>query len=308
MRNKFFLLFTAFVSLTTTVCCGKNSSQAQKKENITPLKKEDIVFANAFEDGDLKIWDDWDKNPAPHNVVVQDSGPFNRSGNHALRLRVPPGRGGADVVKVLPQKYDKLYARWYVKWEPGYDFKARNHGGGLFAGDRNLHGSAGMRPKGDDKMGFGFEPDAKVGRPFLYAYYRGMYQDCADPNGSCYGDHFPCFTDSGRTYCTYPDHRPRNGKQTPLLITGKWYCVETMVDMGTASGNAENASGILNLWIDGEEYGPWNKLWLRTTPDLKLTIFNVSLFHHAEHSVEGMIVDNIVVATKRIGMGPVISE
>jgi hypothetical protein len=205
-------------------------------------------------------------------------------------------------VKVLPNTYDKIYARWYEYWEPGYNFDAPNHGSGLFAGDRNYLGQSDYRPSGSDFVQSWFEPDH--GRAYLYTYYRGMYMDCADPAGSCWGDHFPCFLDSGQNYCTDPAARPKPGKLPPILTTGKWYCIEQMIDLGTPTASATVANGILNFWIDGVEYGPWTGLWFRTTPALKLSILWLNLFHHdATHSVEGVYLDNVVVSTNPIGPG-----
>lgn len=78
--------------------------------------------------------------------------------------------------------------------------------------------------------------------------------------------------------------------------------------MGAPSDNAATVTGAMNLWIDGVEYGSWSKLWLRTSAELKLSIFHIALFHQAAHSVEGMMIDTVVVAKKRIGIDPVISE
>jgi hypothetical protein len=91
------------------------------------------VFCSDFEEGDLDAWDDFDGNPAPDHSIVEDPGPFALAGNHVGRLLPPSGRGGADFVKELPEPLDRAYARWYVQFEAGFDFDARNHGGGLFA-------------------------------------------------------------------------------------------------------------------------------------------------------------------------------
>jgi hypothetical protein len=216
-----------------------------------------------------------------------------------MRFRVPAGRGGADLVKVLPTQHDKLYARWYQRWEPGYDFSAANHGSGLNAGSRDYLGQSDYRPNGDDFFGTWFEPDAGDtalnGRPNLYSYYRGMYQDCADPNGQCWGDHFPCMYSD--TYCEKAEHKG----QTPVLQTGKWYCIELMLDAGTPVQSDAAADGVQDFWIDGTEYGPFQHLWHRTSANVKIGILWLSLFHHAEHSVEGTMYDNVVVSTERIG-------
>ena len=153
------------------------------------------IFCTGFEEENFSLWDDYDGNPAPWNSYILDRGPLNLADNHVTLVRVPPGRGATDLTKVLPATQDKLYMRWYQKWENGYDFAALNHGGGPHAGDRNLMGRSGNRPTGADWYSAWLEP--LNGRLNLYVYYRGMYQDCSDPSGSCWGDHFPCFLDEG---------------------------------------------------------------------------------------------------------------
>jgi len=66
------------------------------------------VFQSGFEEGSKAIWDDYDGNPDETNLLMADPGPFNKAGNHVMRLRAPAGRGGADLVKVLPSAHDRL--------------------------------------------------------------------------------------------------------------------------------------------------------------------------------------------------------
>jgi hypothetical protein len=47
---------------------------------------------------------------------------------------------------------------------------------------------------------------------------------------------------------------------------------------------------------------------MRTTPDLKITTLWINLWHHGDHSVEGILVDEVVVSTKRIGSVSVPAE
>lgn len=254
------------------------------------------IFCSGFEEGSFGIWDDYDGNPAPWNTLVLEPGPLSLSDNTVARVRVPEGRGGHDVVKILPSQHDRLFVRWYQKWESGYDFNADNHGGGFHAGHRDYMGRSGNRPTGSDWFSAWMEP--VKGRLNLYAYYRGMYQDCADPNGSCWGDHFPCFLDDGG-YCKKPEHRERI--MPPLLQTNRWYCLEVEMNAGTPTSTEAGANGSLNYWIDGVEYGPWTGLWFRTTSNLKINIFSLGLFFHNTHTSAGHMYDNIVVSTERIG-------
>jgi hypothetical protein len=255
------------------------------------------LFCNGFEDGDFSVWDDYDGNPGETNRLLEDSGPFELAGNHVAQLMPPEGRGGADVLKVLPSPQDRVYARWYVKWEPGFDFTAPNHGGGLFGGERNLLGRSGHQPDGTDF--FIANVDYRPGDPvlYLYAYYAGMYQDCADPNGSCWGDSLPCVY--GGSYCERPEHLP--SVTLPRVEADRWYCIETMTDAGTPTPSESGADGAMNLFIDGMEIGPWEGLWLRSTPSLKVSILWLSLFHHEDHAAAGIRLDNVVVSTERIG-------
>jgi hypothetical protein len=257
------------------------------------------IFCCDFEQGDLSMWDDYDGNPDETNHLMAEPGPFGLADNQVVRLRVPAGRGGADLVKVLPDSYDRLFARWWVEYEPSFDLDAPNHGSGLHAGDRNWLGHSDTRPSGDDWFSGWIEHLPTLRQLNVYSYYRGMYQDCVDPNGSCWGDHFPCLVDEGETFCEKPQHRET--VNPPVMATGRWYCLEMMMDGATPVGDDASADGQLDFWVDGEEMGPWTDLWLRTTPDLKLGILWLSIFHHEEHSVEGLYFDNVVVSTERIG-------
>lgn len=257
------------------------------------------VFCTGFEEGDLALWDDWDGNPAETNELMLDEGPLNEPGNHVMRLKVPPGSGSADLTKVLPGQYDVLYARWYILYEPGFDFTTPQHGGGLHAGDRNLIGHSGDQPDGSDWFSAYIEPGYGTARFNAYTYYRGMYMNCVDPNGSCWGDDFPCMHDEGAAICTEPSHRETTAP--PLMEAGRWYCIEMMFDAGTPVNDGAQADGVLDYWIDGVEIGPWDDLWLRTTGQLKVSHLWLSLFFHDQHDPAGVLLDDIVVSTERIG-------
>ncbi len=248
------------------------------------------IFCDSFEAGGT--WDGSVTNP----TLLEDDGPFGLAGNHAAQLRVPPGSGGSGLYKDLAL-HDALYVRFYVMWEPGHDFTAPRHGpGGLHGGNTDCVGCSGSQP-----MDWFTSTLENVTAPphtlQAYTYYPGMYMDCADPNGSCWGDMFPCT--AGPSYCTNPDHAP--DIDAPEMVAGQWYCLEQFIDGGTPSPSGDDASGVLNFWIDELEIGPWPELWLRASPDVQLSAVWLYLFHHAEHSEEGLLLDNIVVSTARIG-------
>ena len=151
------------------------------------------IFCEDFEGSNPKgHFDDYDGNLDTENQVVVQPGPGGDAANRVISLRVPGGQGGtSDLVKVLPQAYDKLYARWYLQYESGFNFAAPNHGSGLAAGNRDLVGVSGNRPKGNDFAGFYVQYQDSKAVPYAYSYYRGMYQDCPGA-GNCFGDSLPC--------------------------------------------------------------------------------------------------------------------
>lgn len=284
------------------VCAGLLTS-ASGMDPDPVCSRPDVVFCSGFEESDWRAkWDDYDGNPSSSNQLQIDPGPSEQADNHVMRLRSPAGaRGGADLVKVIAPTVDRLYVRWYQKWEPGYNFEAGCHNGGIHAGDRNLLGASDNRPKGNDWYSAWLEPCGEH-KMHLYAYYRGMYMDCANPSGTCWGDHLPCTI--GSQYCTSPrDNAPPH--PMPINpVTDRWYSFEIMAQSGTPTTDTSviHPDGVLNFWVDGVEYGPFDKRWLRTSADVKLGLIYISLFNHdGTHSDEGIVVDDVVASTSRIG-------
>lgn len=278
-----------FICLLILICQVSLRAQIQSS----------IVFQSGFEEGSKSIWDDWDGNYDSENQIILDPGPFNTTGNHVIRLAVPVGKsGGSDLIKVLPSQYDSLYVRWYIKYENGFNFDARNHGGGLFAGSRKYLGQSDYRPNGSDFAISTVEYNRKLHSPNIYTYYRGMYQDCANPNGACWGDCLPCTSDEGTHYCTKAQHR--DPPLPPVLTAGRWYCIEMKYKLGTPSTDGSIHNGEIALWVDGVNYGRWDDLWIRTTKDLKINILWLALFHHdATHSAAGVLIDDVAVSNTR---------
>lgn len=172
---------------------------------------KDWLFCADFDHDDFT---QWDALPEVQSLTIMEAlSPAGDNGNKVLQLRVPPEMGGRGLNKTLKNGYDRLYARWYVFYEDGFDFTAPNHGHGLHAGNRWKKGVAGHRPKGDDWFTVQLEhtivPSTGLVSHYLYAYYRGMSMDCWDPEGKCWGDHLPCMLDKDH-YCKDPAAGPKN--------------------------------------------------------------------------------------------------
>lgn len=307
MKNRLTLKLRCnwFVLANLFTCFSGSVATAAVVRNECASPPPGTVFCEDFEGANPKAnFDDFDGNSDTENLIVVDAGPAAVATNKAIRLRVAANQSGtSDLIKVLPTFHDKLFARWYLKYEPGFNFAAGNHGSGLGAGDRNLVGRSGNRPTGADFAGFHVQYQENTRKPYTYSYYRGMYQQCISA-GNCFGDAFPCVYDTGASYCTKPQDRP--AVTLPTFTAGQWYCVEQMVDMGTATASAAGANGRLTLWMDGQQLGDFPGLWIRTTAELKLQTLWLALFHHdGTHSDVGELIDNVVVSTQRVGCGGV---
>lgn len=288
-------------SVAWTVAIASGGGPVPMNECSSP--PPGTVFCEDFDTGSTSDaqrrakWDDFD-GALDVQFPTSDTGPSLTVGNHTAQFRAASGQsGGADLVKVLSPTHDKLYARWFQKYETGFNFNAPLHGGGLALGDRVYLGSSGVRPTGSDFAYFNIQHQNST--PFhnsLYAYdyYLGMYQDCGPP-GSCFGDSLPCVYDSGASYCTNTAHVPQT---TPPTVTSNvWYCVESMVDAGTTG-----ATGSFSLWQDGVNLANISGLNIRSTTALKIENLYLALFHHdGTHSTQGVLIDNVVVSTQRIG-------
>jgi len=292
----FIFILVLLVPLPVTRVVADSDDDAKTCQPMQPS----WLFCEDFEYGNLSAWEP--HHPDGYVMLLPAPDKHRQENNIALRVRVPPGRGGKGLRKTFTLKDHKiLHARWYVKYEPGFDFSARNHGHGFRAGDPWSPGS-GHRPAGDDYFSVRFEhiiePNINWPVNYLYVYYRGMQMDCSDPEGACWGDHFPCMVDEGY-YCT--NEKYRETVLPPVLEHDRWYCVELMADAGTPVDNREDADGRLDFRVDGRRIGPWEDLWLRTHAGVRINSFWLGLFHHDEHSKEGMMFDDIVISTQRIG-------
>lgn len=261
---------------------------------------DDVVFCTDFEEGDLETWDDFDQNPDDMNDVVPDDGPFGLDGNHVVRMRVAPAEQGTDLVKQLPGFYDALYARWWVKLEPGYDLDISSAlWPGLHAGGHDTLGNSDSLPSGDDRFTVLTSHDIASHGLTTKLDYRGMYQDCTNPSGMCYRDELPCVRDDGESFCVAPQHRP-TGPLTPIEKS-RWYCIELFVDAGTPVDSAANADGRVALWLDDELLFEFDDLWFRTSDALEMDVFWMSEYTSGGHGDEGVLYDDVLVSRSRIG-------
>jgi hypothetical protein len=216
---------------------------------------------------------------------------------------------GAHLYRRLPPGYDRLYVRFYVKFDPNcLPIHHFVHVGGYNPPTPWPQGGAGIRAEGNERFTTGVEPYGKHWRWDFYSYWMAMR---SSPDGQSWGHDFI---------------------DDPALSAerGRWICVELMMKMNepVTQSNGEQA-----LWIDGRprirdgqtvshlgqgfprgkwvwdsfhpdpQGEPFEGLRWRTTEDLKLNFLWLLLYitQSGPGHISKVWFDDIVVARQYIG-------
>jgi hypothetical protein len=215
-----------------------------------------------------------------------------RSGQGAIQFTAPARDGkesGASATGWFgPEGRDRVFFRRYIKFAADYDQGNLNHtGGGLSAvsgNDRWAHmGSAGLKPRGDDRFTSGFEPwrdwgrHPAPGRMFLYTYWMDMKRD---RDGHYWGNMMEAA----------PAERV-------ALERGRWYCLEQMIQ----ANNEGKADGEMAAWIDGKLYIHYTGFRWRSTPAVKLKRFTFGVYIHQAKQDNTVWYDDVALSTGYLG-------
>lgn len=193
-----------------------------------------VVFAENFEAPSLDdVTARWESVSNAEIMSLASDVPQASAGSHSLLMTHVGGRStGGHLYRRLLPGYDRLYVRFYVKFDPDcYPIHHFVHVGGYNPSTPWPQGGAGIRPSGDERFTTGVEPYGKAWRWDFYSYWMGMR---SSPDEKSWGHDFI---------------------NDPALTAerGRWICVELMMKMNdpVSAGNGEQA-----LWIDGK---PWTK-------------------------------------------------
>jgi len=190
-----------------------------------------VVFVESFNAASIEAiaqrWESVENQPALS--LSSDVPPASADAKSLLMTHVG-GRGtGAHLYRRLQPGYEKLYYRYYVKFDrqcaPIHHFF---HVGGYNPSTPWPQGGAGERPRGDERFSTGIEPNGEEWRWDYYSYWMEMRG--SPPRGQTWGNSFV--------------------RDPALKVTrGQWICVELMMQMN-AIGNTD---GEMALWIDGQQ-------------------------------------------------------
>lgn len=294
-----------------------------------------VVFFEDFESGDLsglvspERWTSWNNKDNQVLSFVADSVPGS-PGRRSLMMTGARGRNtGGDLWKLLDRGYDRLYARFYVKFAPDAPYVHHFvHLGGKTSTARYPEGGAGIKPSGYDRFSTSLDLGTNAAPPgawFFYSYWAEMrsWQNPDGSGNSYYGNSFP-----------YPADTLLQARRE------EWQCLEIMIKLNTPPDGRDGEQAfwidgkLSNHWYAGSHTGTWFRdkffrsgtfntdprpfegfLW-RKTDNLKINTFWLqyylaSIFENDvkpadpsipyNSSVGKVTFDNIVLATRYIG-------
>jgi hypothetical protein len=256
----------------------------------------DVLFADNFESGDMKKWDQQKR------AVMTEDKP--NSGRWCVQMPMHRGKDtGADAIKWFMPGADAVYARFYVKFSPDYQYN--HHFVWLGANQRtnkwSAFGKAGLKPNGT-YYSTGMEPwfawgkNPPPGEVNLYTYYLDMEPDPKMPGKYWGNGFFPPGPAKGKAAS---EHRV-----IPKL--NEWQCWEFMIQANTAP---EKADGKQAMWVDGKLVGEFTGIRWRDDMDLKVNCFWLEHYGYDEgdptkqywKESQSVWFDDVVVARRYIG-------
>ena len=263
-----------------------------------------IIFQENFEAASIsEMTVKWDEAKNSANMSFSSDVPEGSPGSQSLVMTYTAGQNtGGHLYKMLPDGYDSLFARFYVKFEanhsPVHHFV---HMGGYYPPTTWPQGGAGSRPVGNERFTTGIEPFGDNWSWDFYTYWMHM-RGYADPNYFW-----------GNTFHPNPAAR---------INRGEWIRVELMMKVNDPvdSYNGEQA-----FWVNGEKiqhlgdgfpngYWIWDKFYphpdssafegfqWRNDERLKLNFFWLLYYMTGETDhMDKIYFDDVVVSTEYIG-------
>jgi len=245
------------------LCAMAFSAQQQAEQEMTPEgfgisakypgdvgieKDEDVIFVESFETGGIGDFKSrWDSvsNDDKKVMSFSEDVPEASSGGRSLSMIATRGENsGGHLFKVFKPGYDRLYARFYVRFAPDYGF---NHHFVKLQGaiDPPPYPTGGAGTKPTNSWTTGIEPAAAShhnypGKPFpppgiwhFYTYWIEMRSWQGSDGTSFYGNNF-------------------EPKESIVIPRDRWICVEFSVKMNSSP---EESDGEQTFWIDGKPAG-----------------------------------------------------
>ncbi len=233
---------------------------------IEPSKASDsnIIWFSGYETFDGINQDSWTPawgleygpDPANQHSIVNTDVLF---GNYSARVLYPVGtysslggcqyRSNFGLYPIPANPREEAYVRYYVRFDPEFNFIKGGKLPGLCGGGCN---TGGAKPDGYDGW------SARImwrgnGKVVQYVYHIDQ--------PTTYGEDFPWDLNCQK-----------------FFMPGKWHCVETYIKMNTVTGGVGDYNGIVRSWFDGELALERTNVRFRHTTSIQIDKFYFSTF------------------------------
>lgn len=260
---------------------------------INPPK---ILFADDFESGDMKKWDEV-RGP----VVVTNASP--RFGKYCAQLELKRGVNSvAHAIKWFMPGADRVYARVYVKLSPDYQY--HHHFITLLGNERtnrwSAFGKAGLKPNGTYfssgmEAWFAWGRNPPPGELHLYTYYLDMEPD--RKMDKYWGNSF---------FAPGPGKGKAGTEKRVIPKLNEWQCWEFMIQANSAP---DKSDGKQAMWLDGQLVAEFTGIRWRNKDDLKVNAFWLQHYGYDESDPtkghwgekETAWFDDLVISTEYVG-------
>jgi hypothetical protein len=246
-----------------------------------------IIFAEDFEDNSLQEWDADSTLNDPSRLRITDNPDHVFHGKYAAEFTLQEGRdNGVKLNKWFMPGFDRIYARFYAKFAEDFDQGNLMHWAHVM-GNRvdnkwSSFGQAGKRPTGEDFFSIGIEPWRAWGKfppPGNISFYTYHMDMPIDPKTNKY---------YGQQY--FPE-------QPFVIERGRWYCYEIMVKANTP----DKSDGEQILWIDGNKLIHSTGLRFRSSDQVRMNGFWLSLYIHDNPKTNTCWYDELVISHEPVG-------
>ena len=291
-----------FLTSIFSLCClgvrlRAENGLAEKYPGDAGIEKDPaVLFADNFESGDMKKWDQ-----VRGGVAVTEEAPHG--GGRCVRMSMQRGinTGGDSIKWFLPGAYT-IYARFYVKFSTDYQYC--HHFVWLGANERtnrwSAFGKAGLKPDGT-YYSSGMEPwfawgrNPPPGEVSFYTYFLDMEPD--RKMNKYWGNGF---------FPPGPGKGQAAGEHRVVPPLGRWQCWEFMIQANTAP---DKADGKQAMWVDGKLVGEFTGIRWRNDMDLKVNCLWLEHYGYDESDPtreywktnQSVWFDDVVVARNYIG-------
>ncbi len=284
------------LSGVVNVARGQASIAAKYPGDVGIEKDPEVLFAENFETGDLKKWDQ-----VRGGVALTEEKPHG--GHQCVRMTMERGRNtGGDTIKWFLPGADTVYARFYVRFSPDYQYC--HHFVWLGANERtnrwSAFGKAGLKPDGT-YYSSGMEPwfawgrNPPPGEVSLYTYFLDMEPD--RKMNKYWGNGF---------FPPGPGKGKETGPKRVIPALGQWQCWEFMIQANSAP---DKADGKQAMWVDGKLAGEFTGIRWRSDMDLKVNCLWLEHYGYDDSdptrefwkTKQSVWFDDVVVARNYVG-------